>query len=365
MNNRQMCFVTEVDLDRESAGAIVDDKKFVSCLKELGRVDTIYLQKRKYRSMWSALAYFTLEISKSFSKPHQIYFSRGLVTSFALLSFKRIFRAQKKIVHKTPIPFPSNEARYLRYSKVEFFVRYCTFRFLEKIIMSKVDAIMVPTLNYATELVKNGVEESRVFVIPYYIEDDFFEQPIKRREDETFTFSYIGGFHAYHDLAPLIEAFALLSGSNKAINLVLVGEGVLRPEIEKLVHERRLENKIIFRGRMSHRSVPSFLSEIDAFVYMARTAGMSTSLLEAAAAGKPIITLRKKNDSSLARHFRHEKEIYMVNNLSPVEVAKALELLHANSSLRISLSEGARKVALENFSKKATLRELDKLVKTI
>lgn len=365
MEKKRICFATEIDLGRESAGGVVDDQKFLSCLREFDSVDLVHLQKKKYKSKWLALVFFLLEVVKGFFKPCQIYFSRGLVTTSVLVTLKQFFRKQKKIVHKSPVPFPSNEVRYLRYNKVESFVRYCIFRFLERVAVPRVDAIILPSSSYAAELVKNRIEKNKVYVIPYYIEDEFFEQPLKRVPNETFTFCYIGSFHSYHDLSPLIEGFEQLSKTDKKISLVLVGDGMLRPEIEKMVLERKLQDKIRFRGRIPHSYVPSFLSGVDSFVYLARTKGMSTSLLEAAAAGKPILTFKKKEDASLARYFRHGKEIFMVNSLSPMEIAEAMKLLYIDSRLRSSLSNGARKVAQRYFNREAALRQLNNLMREI
>lgn len=359
----RICFVTEVDLDRESAGGIVDDLKMLSCLRELGNVDLIYLQRTKCKSVWLALLFFALKIIKSVATPYSVYISRGLITASLLMPFKTLQR--KKIVHKTPIPFPSNEVEYLRFGGFESLIRYCLFRFLEKVVLSRVDAIIVPSINYSEMLVRYGVEKNKVYVIPYYVEDDFFKQPIKHDVNDIFTVCYVGSFQLYHDLSSLISAFKIVSQTNPEVKLVMIGDGALRPEIEEKVVEEKLENKIKFLGRFPHSSIPSLLSRMDSYIYLARTTGMSTSLLEAAAAGKPIITLRKKADKSLIQFFRHGKEIYMVNSLSPEEIAEAITLFCTDSELRGSLAEGARKIALKYFNREATLSKLDELFSKI
>ena len=359
----RICFVTEVDLDRESAGGIVDDLKMLSCLRELGNVDLIYLQRTKCKSVWLALLFFALKIIKSVATPYSVYISRGLITASLLMPFKTLQR--KKIVHKTPIPFPSNEVEYLRFGGFESLIRYCLFRFMEKVVLSRVDAIIVPSINYSEMLVRYGVEKNKVYVIPYYVEDDFFKQPIKHDVNDIFTVCYVGSFQLYHDLSSLISAFKIVSQTNPEVKLVMIGDGALRPEIEEKVVEEKLENKIKFLGRFPHSSIPSLLSRMDSYIYLARTTGMSTSLLEAAAAGKPIITLRKKADKSLIQFFRHGKEIYMVNSLSPEEIAEAITLFCTDSELRGSLAEGARKIALKYFNREATLSKLDELFSKI
>ena len=362
--NRRMCFITEMDFDYGASGGVLNDQKMLSCLKEFGDVDVIYFQRKKYRVLSIALLVFIFDIVRAFSKPYEIYFSRGLIPSAVMATLKPFYK-HKKTVHRNQIAFASSEVKYLKLSPIDSFIRYYLFRFIEKTVLPKEDAITVLSSVYKYNLIKDGVEKDKIFVIPYYAENEFFEQPIKYAENGIFTFSYIGSFHAYHDIAPIIEAFKILIQNNKNVKLVLVGDGIQRHKIEKLVQERELDGKVVFKGRIPHSCVPNFLSAVDAFVYMTRTAGMSTSLLEAAASGKPIITLRKRRDSSLMCYFKHGKEIYMVNNLSPVEIARALELLYRDSKLRISLAEGARKVALENFNRKATLYELEKLVSAV
>lgn len=366
-STKQICFVTEMDLNwTGGGGGIIDDLKTLSCLKELGHVNTVYLQKGECRSMLSALGLFIFKILRTFSKPCQIYFSRGLNTSFIVLSFKSLLRKDIKVVHKTPVPFPSNEVRYLKYNKIESFARYCIFRFLEKIVMSKVDAIMVPSSDYAMELVKNGVDENKVHVIPYYIENEFFKQSIKYDVNGAFTFCYVGSFLSYHNLSPLVEAFELISQTDKTVRLLLVGDGISRPEMEKMVLDKGLVDRVRFQDRVPHSSIPLLLSsEVDCFVYFARTKGISTSLLEAAAAGKPILTLKKRQDAALTRYFKHGEEIFMISSLSPEKVAEALRLLRRDSKLRNSLCRKAKKTARKYFSRKATIRRLDRLVNEV
>ena len=324
--NKDICFVTEVDHDRETAGAITSDLKTINCLKKFGDVDYIFLKRKKYRSLWSALLAFIFEILKSFSKPYSVYFSRGLVISLILFFFKPVHR--RKIVHQSfSVPLASSEVKYLGYNSCESFVRYCLFRFLEKMVLPRVDVVTVGAQEYVAELKRVGVREDKIEVVSFYVEDEFFNQPLRFGTSETFSLCYSGSFHRYHNLVPLIEAFELLDKNGKKVELLLIGDGVQRPDIEREVRNRKLMDKIRFAGRVPHLSLPRLLSNVDAFVLLMWKSGISTSLLEAAAAGKAIITLRRKEDTTLDRYFRHKEQIFMVNTLSPIEIAEAMELL--------------------------------------
>lgn len=364
MQSRCICHVTEVDLDEEVGGAMTNDMKMICALRKLGDVDIIYLQKRKCRSMAAALLLFGIQILRSLSNPYMVYFSRGLFPSFILLLL-RPFHGKKLVHQALSVPFPSGDVKYFPHNKLESFVRFCLFRFLERIVPPKVDMITVAAEDYSLPLMKADVKKCNIEVVPFYVEDDFFQQPIKSGADESFKFCYVGLFHLYHGLLPLVEAFELFNPPEKSIKLLLVGDGPQRPRVEREVVRRRLRGKIEFAGIVPHSSLPSFLSKTDCFILFSHASAIPIGLLEAAAAGKAIITLRRKEDGALSRYFRHGKEIYMVNTFSASEIAKALDLLYENSELRYNLAQGARKVAERYFSEDATLHQLRRLIDSL
>jgi glycosyltransferase involved in cell wall biosynthesis len=314
--------------------------------------------------MAAALLVFIFTVVKSLSKRYDVYFSRSLVSTAFLLSLKP--STHSKVIHQAlSVPLPSKEVFYMPHGGFESIIRYYIFRFLEKNILPRADGITVASEEYADILVEIGVKRDKVWVVPFSVEKAFFEQPIKEDASEVFTFCYVGRFHLYHVLVPLVQAFGFLTQSEVKAELLLVGEGVLRPEVEKEVTERKLSDKIKFIGMISKAELPPFLSAVDCFVLLSQAPGMPIGLLEAAAAGKPILTLRRTHDKTLDSYFEHGKEIYMVENSSPKRIAQAFDELYANSKLRQSLAYGARKVAKQYFSEEATIGKIRKLIKRL
>jgi len=357
----RICYVTEVDLD-EIGGAASNDRKTIHCLRKLCSVDIIYLQKRRRKSMIAAFLFYAIHIFQSLSKQYNVYFSRGLVSSFLLIFYKPFHRG--KVVHQAlSVPLASGEVKYLGFGKFESFIRDCIFTFLERIVLPKADIITVAAIDYARELIEIGVPEDKIHVVTFYIENEFFKQPIKQA-GEVFTFCYIGRFHMYHDLSALIQAFELASSLGN-VRLIMVGDGPLRPMIENEIIQKKLIDKIKIVGMIPHSSVPSFLSKVDSFVYLIHKGGLSTSMFEAAAAGKAIITLNTKHDTALNRFFKHGKEIYLVDVFSPQKIAEAMKLLHDDLQLTNTLAEGARRVAQRYFSEEVTLIQLQTLLDSL
>lgn len=347
---------------------MVNDLKTIRCLRKLGKVDVIYLQKLKYVPVVLALLVFILQLVRTFSKPYRVYFARSLVASAVLVMFRPVIKG--KIVHQAlSVPFPSNEVKYLApdarakagQSKTELQVRYLVTRFMEKLVLPNVDFITVAAPEYARELVNFGISEDKVGVIPFYVEEEFHKQPIKRNAKGTFTFCYVGAFHRYHELSSLIKAYELVSKSLHDTELLLVGNGPTRVQVESDVHRGDLGSKIRFLGSLTHSSMPLFLSSVDVFVLLTRAPGLPIGSIEAAAAGKAIIINNGQN-APLSRFFRHGKEVYMVRSFSPEEIAGAMERLYRDSKLRVLLAEQARRAAGQHFTENITFQSLQNLL---
>ena len=361
---RRFCFVTETDHgSRRIGGAAINDSKMIRCLAKFGDVDVIFLQKEKYGGLLLSLFVFAFSVLTSLRKSYTAYFSKSFVASFMLVLLGKFWPRRLGFVHQAySVPFPTSEISYLKANRLEKSFRYYIGHFLERVVYSKADVITVAAREYAKELLSQGIRKDRVAIVAFYVEDEFFKQPIKKEPGAVFTYCYSGNFHPYHDLSTLVQAFELTTRSEPNVRLLLIGDGPSRPEIENEVRKRKLGSKTTFRGRIQHKALPLCLSEADCFVSLLRTPGMSISLLEAAAAGKAILTYKRKGDTAVEEHFRPQREIYMVDSNSPAEIADAMKVLVNNPELTYSLAYGARKVALQYFSEASVTRQLQELV---
>jgi sugar transferase (PEP-CTERM/EpsH1 system associated) len=89
------------------------------------------------------------------------------------------------------------------------------------------------------------------------------------------------------DHASLFRAARLVHDAEPSFRLDVVGDGPERPRLEALVRELGLEDTVVFQG---HRDdVETALAGADVFVLASTTEGISLTLLEAMAAGLPIV----------------------------------------------------------------------------
>jgi len=98
----------------------------------------------------------------------------------------------------------------------------------------------------------------------------------------------VGRLSQEKGLRYLIKSLEYLSPATK---LFLVGDGPEKNSLEKLVEKLKLENRVIFMGKIAHEELPQILNVMDVFVLPAISMeGFSNSMLEAMACGLPVVT---------------------------------------------------------------------------
>jgi glycosyltransferase involved in cell wall biosynthesis len=100
-------------------------------------------------------------------------------------------------------------------------------------------------------------------------------------------FGYVGRFAPIKDLPTLVRAFALAARRVPAARLILVGDGELRATLERLVDALGLTDRVRFTGW--RRDLAGVYSAIDVGVLSSKNEGTPVALIEAMAAGKPVV----------------------------------------------------------------------------
>jgi glycosyltransferase involved in cell wall biosynthesis len=92
----------------------------------------------------------------------------------------------------------------------------------------------------------------------------------------------------HKDQPTLVRAMALLRDQGLHAELWLIGEGSHRPQLEALIADLQLTDRVQLLG--SRRDIPELLAQLDLFVFSARPdEGFGIALAEAMAAGVPIV----------------------------------------------------------------------------
>lgn len=99
---------------------------------------------------------------------------------------------------------------------------------------------------------------------------------------------YIGRLAKQKRVRDLIWAFELLRSLRDEVHLLIVGDGPERPALQQFAREIQADRQIHFLG---HRhDARQFLPLLDAFWLASEFEGLSNSVMEAMAAGVPVVT---------------------------------------------------------------------------
>ncbi|MEK6675837.1 MAG: glycosyltransferase [Planctomycetota bacterium] len=147
---------------------------------------------------------------------------------------------------------------------------------------------------------------------------------------------------------------------NENVHLVLAGDGPLRGALQSRIESLGLTHRIHLLG--SRRDVPSVLKTADLFVFPSRTEGLPNALLEAMAAGLPIVTTDVPGCRDLIQHERTGL-VVPFGDIDALGSAMSRLLEDRNLANRLALS--AAKEVAENWHQEKTIDGYAELYKTI
>ena len=162
----------------------------------------------------------------------------------------------------------------------------------------------------------------------------------------------VGRLVPWKDFDGLIEAVARLNADREGsqTSLTIVGEGPERPQLEKFAKEK-FGDLCIMTGTLSHADTLAVLKEADVFVLNSTYEGLSHTLIEALALGKPVIATSVGGNPEVVTDGETG---LLVPAGDQTALTRALATLLGNEPLRIRLGMNA-KVAARRFSNEMML----------
>lgn len=104
-------------------------------------------------------------------------------------------------------------------------------------------------------------------------------------DENCFVVGHVGRFFKPKNHKFIVDVFSEINKKHENSRLVLVGDGILRKEIEEKVRTLNLENKVSFLG--NRLDVADLLSAFDVFLFPSLWEGLPLTLIEAQAAELP------------------------------------------------------------------------------
>jgi colanic acid/amylovoran biosynthesis glycosyltransferase len=209
-----------------------------------------------------------------------------------------------------------------------------------------------------------GIPRERLHVVPCGVD---VPTAAPRRTGHGQYWLAVGRLVAKKGHEQAIRAMALLPESvRETTRLRIVGDGPLRDRLQALVEEKGLQSAVEFAGALPNPEVKQLFDGATGFIHHALTdpvtgdeEGMPVALLEAMAAGLPIVTTRH---AGIPEAVAHGVTGYVVEERDVEATAMAMAELTVNAQLNVSMGLAGWERAGEAFSWDRERRELRALL---
>jgi len=173
-------------------------------------------------------------------------------------------------------------------------------------------------------------------------------------------FVCVARFDLQKNHATLLQAFAQGPACNPKAHLVLVGAGVLQRPLEEQAQKLGLASQVHFLGVRA--DIPDVLAAMDVFVLSSDYEGSPLSLVEAMAAGLPIVSTIAGGVPEL---IQNGKEGFLVQVGDVKGLSDSMTFLAKNPEARRSLGTAAARRARENFDISVMIGEYEELYESL
>jgi glycosyltransferase involved in cell wall biosynthesis len=245
-------------------------------------------------------------------------------------------------------------------------LRTATYRTMERRLAGVSDALIGVSTATVDDLVRLGVAPPRKFrVIPIGLDLRPFLSVTPavgrafRREvgasAEDVLLTFVGRLVAIKRVDLLLRAFARARRLSAPIRLAVVGDGGLRPRLERLAAELGVSEHVCFAGYRA--KMVAVTAAADLAVLSSDNEGTPVSLIEAAAAGKPAVATMVGGVPDVVT-----RETGLLVPPGDAEgLANGIVALTGDPALRATMGAQARRRVAQRFSAERLVRDIDSL----
>lgn len=130
----------------------------------------------------------------------------------------------------------------------------------------------------------------RSIVVHNMVGEEFFDMPIiKSRKCDKLLFISTGSLIKRKGYDLLIKAFSEITSQLGSWELIIIGDGSERENLQQMINTFHLDDNIKLLGRKNKQEIISFLCDSDIFVFPSRMENFSVAVLEALSLGLPVV----------------------------------------------------------------------------
>lgn len=237
------------------------------------------------------------------------------------------------------------------------FVRRKIYKTIERavgLITNKI--IAVSNLGKQLALKHKIVSERKLAMIHYGTPDTGVNY--KKNKQPTFTMSMVARFREQKDHTTLIHALNGLK--DREWQMFFLGDGPMQSELEELVQQFGLSDKIYFEGLVDN--VPDYLAKTDLLVLITNWEGLPISTLEGLTFSLPVVA---SDVSGVREQVVHEYNGLLVRQGDVADVQQALAKIMDHPELLDKYGKNSRQLYLEHFTDEVMIQNTKALYESL
>ncbi|MEN8157386.1 MAG: glycosyltransferase [Bacteroidota bacterium] len=198
--------------------------------------------------------------------------------------------------------------------------------------------------------------EEKTMVIPNMIREDMFLPPDAPRKPDPFIFIWAGRFEHVKGIDLLLHAVkALQENIGKPFRVRLAGKGSLRAELEQQAEDLGVSGLVKFLGRITRDEMQQEMHDANCFVLPTRYEAFGAVLIEAMAAGLPVIATRSGGPDTIVT----AESGLLIDTENAAQLAGAMEQMI--TSYDTYSQEGIRAGTIEQYGQASVMQQYHEL----
>lgn len=229
--------------------------------------------------------------------------------------------------------------------------RWHLIEWMLSLVTQRITTVAKSVADYMIQ--REGISPAKIEVVYNGVKTELYEPDVdssKKRKElaltvNNFVIGNVARLVSNKDHQTLINAFKIIAERIPEARLVIAGDGPLKNELQDLAKGLGLQDKIKLLG--NRRDVPELLKTFDIFALSSLREGFPVVLLEAMAAGRPVVSSDVDGNAEL---IINDETGLIVPPGQPQVMAEAIEKLFKNPEKTKSMGLNGKKRVKEFFS---------------
>lgn len=211
-------------------------------------------------------------------------------------------------------------------------------------VLNNCDAITTICGDFKDQMVKLGIKPDKITRISNGIDSEFkprdkelIRKRLKLPKDKKIIL-FVGWLIERKGIRYLVKAISPIIKKHKDTIFLIVGEGILKEELEKIIEKNNIKKNVFFLGSKNPNEIPYWMNAADIFILPTLSDGRPNTVIEAMACGVPTITTNVPGPSEVVEN---NKTGLLINSRSAKDIEKSIIKLLENSKLREKYAKAA------------------------